>query len=59
MCTYEEIRGQDNVGYNIIIKCAVQTVPRNTKEGERAGRIRNPGGDSNGSWMGLKKYNFT
>lgn len=37
MCTYKEIIGQDNAGYNTIIKCAVQTVHRNTEDGGRAG----------------------
>lgn len=64
MCTYEEIRGQDNVGNNTIIKYVVQTVHRNTKEGGRAGRLRSPGETLmaetqwDSRWMELEKIQF-
>lgn len=64
MCTYKEIIGQDNVGYNTIIKCAVQTAQEH--RGGRESRIRSPGETLmaqtqwDSRWMGLKKkYNFT
>lgn len=63
MCTYKEIRGQDNVGYKTIIKCALQTVHRNTKEGGRAelealGETLMAETQWDSRWMELEKIRF-